>query len=139
MVTFSPSSSVTDAGAATTGQSSVFRSQQAETQAFLHLLVIQLQHQDPLEPLRNEDFLAQLAQFQSLEQQIIMTQQNDAILLSSTLASASSLIGRMVTVTGAEGNEAGIVESVVVRDGVANVIVNGEEFGLSEIVQVHIF
>lgn len=36
--------------------------------AFLNLLVTQMQHQDPLSPTKNEDFLAQMAQFSSLEQ-----------------------------------------------------------------------
>ena len=36
--------------------------------AFLTLLVTQLQHQDPLEPQADGEFLAQLAQFSSLEQ-----------------------------------------------------------------------
>ncbi|MEZ5316919.1 MAG: flagellar hook capping FlgD N-terminal domain-containing protein [Vicinamibacterales bacterium] len=35
--------------------------------AFLSLLVTQLQHQDPLQPQANGEFLAQLAQFSSLE------------------------------------------------------------------------
>lgn len=35
--------------------------------AFLQLLVTQLQHQDPLDPQDNSEFLAQLAQFSSLE------------------------------------------------------------------------
>lgn len=35
--------------------------------AFLRLLVTQLQHQDPLDPQDNSEFLAQLAQFSSLE------------------------------------------------------------------------
>ena len=35
--------------------------------AFLQLLVTQLQHQDPLEPQADGEFLAQLAQFSSLE------------------------------------------------------------------------
>ena len=35
--------------------------------AFLSLLITQLQHQDPLEPQDNSEFLAQLAQFSSLE------------------------------------------------------------------------
>lgn len=36
--------------------------------AFLKLLTVQLQNQDPLEPVKNEDFVAQLSQFSSLEQ-----------------------------------------------------------------------
>ncbi len=43
---------------------------------FLRLLVAQLQHQDPLNPLRNEEFVAQLATFSSLEQLISI---NDAV------------------------------------------------------------
>jgi flagellar basal-body rod modification protein FlgD len=37
---------------------------------FLNLLVAQLQHQDPLDPVKNEQFVAQLATFSSLEQLI---------------------------------------------------------------------
>ena len=37
---------------------------------FLQLLVAQLQHQDPLNPVKNEQFVAQLATFSSLEQLI---------------------------------------------------------------------
>jgi len=35
---------------------------------FMQLLITQLQHQDPLKPLENQDFLAQLAQFNALEE-----------------------------------------------------------------------
>jgi flagellar basal-body rod modification protein FlgD len=37
-------------------------------EAFLQLLVTQLQHQDPMEPQKDGEFIAQLAQFSSLEQ-----------------------------------------------------------------------
>lgn len=36
-------------------------------QEFLRLLVAELQHQNPLEPLKDRDFMAQLAQFSSLD------------------------------------------------------------------------
>jgi flagellar basal-body rod modification protein FlgD len=44
--------------------------------AFLRLLTLQLQNQDPLDPVSNEDFVAQLAQFSSLEQ---LTSINDSL------------------------------------------------------------
>ena len=47
--------------------------------AFLNLLVTQLQHQDPTQPQADGEFLAQLAQFSSLEQLQQMNQKLDAL------------------------------------------------------------
>jgi flagellar basal-body rod modification protein FlgD len=56
---------VNNAGA---GKSGIALSQaQVDKQTFLNLLVTQLKSQDPFDPIENEDFLAQLAQFSSLE------------------------------------------------------------------------
>ena len=41
---------------------------------FLELLVTKLQYQDPLNPMEDEDFIAQLAQFSSLEQLSVTVQ-----------------------------------------------------------------
>ncbi len=63
---------------------------------FLRLLVTQLQNQDPLEPLKNEEFVAQLAQFNALEQ---MQSLNKSIGLLGNLQimqATSSLIGKNV-------------------------------------------
>jgi flagellar basal-body rod modification protein FlgD len=51
--------------------------------AFLQLLVTQLQHQDPMQPQDDSQFLAQLAQFSSLEQ---LTEMNKSIQQLVTLA-----------------------------------------------------
>lgn len=70
---------------------------------FLKLLVAKLAHQDPLSPVEDEDFVAQLAQFSSLEQ---LSNMNENLLqdiqwnylLSQTISNtmATSLIGRTV-------------------------------------------
>jgi flagellar basal-body rod modification protein FlgD len=123
--------------AASSTQNAALRATQSSTQEFLNLLVTQLQNQDPLEPMKDENFLAQLAQFQTLEQSITMTQQNKTILLSSTLGSASALIGRGVNVQTADGTTAqGKVDSVVVKDGEAKIVVGGAEYALSDIQSV---
>ena len=129
-------SSVNPSASEHAGRSGAFTSEEDQTQAFLQLLVIQMQNQDPLDPMKNEDFLAQLAQFQSLEQQIALTKQNSTIILSTTLSSANSLIGRTVKVLGAEDEITGVVKSVVVRDGVARIVLDEEEYGLGDIISV---
>lgn len=70
---------------------------------FLELLVAQLAHQDPLDPMENTEFVAQLAQFSSLEQ-LMGVNSNLGMLQTAELASANSqataLIGREVEATG---------------------------------------
>ena len=51
----------------------------ANEQTFLKLLVAQMQHQDPTQPQDGTQFVTQLAQFSSLEQQIAIRQDMDAL------------------------------------------------------------
>src|SRR6185295_11678278 len=71
--------------------------------AFMKLLVDQLKNQDPLDPQKNGDTIAQLAQFSSLEQMqelndnivgLAVLQQSNALL--SQLTDSSALIGKSV-------------------------------------------
>jgi flagellar basal-body rod modification protein FlgD len=70
---------------------------------FLHLLVVQLQHQDPMNPISDQNFTAELAQFSSLEQ---LTQVNKNLQglggIQQQLVNAQTLnlLGRRVLVPG---------------------------------------
>lgn len=69
--------------------------------AFLQLLVTQMQNQNPLDPQENGEFVAQLAQFSSLESMQSLNGSVNSILQgfqSSTALQASSLVGRNVVV-----------------------------------------
>ncbi len=44
------------------------RNQSMGRDQFMHILLTQLTHQNPLEPLKDQDFIAQMAQFSSLEE-----------------------------------------------------------------------
>lgn len=81
---------------------------------FLKLLVAQLENQDPMNPQENGDFVAQLAQFSSLEEAQNLTQSFDGFasnFQSSQHLQATSLVGRPVHVasdTTLLGNEGAI-------------------------------
>ncbi|MBD8494761.1 flagellar hook assembly protein FlgD [Pseudomonas syringae] len=69
--------------------------------AFLQLLVTQMKNQNPLDPQDNTQFVAQLAQFSSLESMQNLTGTVDSIATiykSSQALQASSLVGRSVIV-----------------------------------------
>lgn len=80
-------------------------SQNLGKEDFLHLLTVQLRYQDPLNPMENTDFIAQMAQFSSLEQLQNMNQSLEQGLgseeqLHSAFKNnlATSLVGRTVEV-----------------------------------------
>ena len=78
---------VTAVSNSTTGSSASATAQPLDRDAFLKLLVAQLQYQDPMKPMEDTAFIAELAQFSSLEQM-----QN----LNDNLSPLMSLIEPMV-------------------------------------------
>ena len=72
---------------------------------FLKLMVAQLKNQDPMNPTDSSQFLAQTAQFTSLEKLTDVADQTSQALSAQLAFGASVLVGRSVTYTGADGAE----------------------------------
>ena len=67
--------------------------------AFMQILVTQMQNQDPTKPMEDREFIAQMAQFSSLEQMQNMTKAMEALLFSqqqSQLMDFSTFVGKEV-------------------------------------------
>ena len=99
--------------------------------AFLGLLVAQMKYQDPLEPTSNTEFVAQYAQFSSLEQM-----QNMANTME--LTRASSMVGKVVVVntTDSAGRETqieGRVDYVTYENGKSYVSIDGGLYSLDDV------
>ena len=89
----SSNSAAPPATTATTGNSAAAHDPAAglaNEQTFLKLLVAQLQNQDPMQPQDGLQFVTQLAQFSSLEQNLQMRQDLDAILKTLTTNTGNS-------------------------------------------------
>jgi len=104
-----------DVSSATSGISDLDIRRKQETQpkenelgqtAFLELMITQLSNQDPLSPQDNGDFIAQLAQFSSVEGIQRLNENFDSFannFASNRALQASSLVGSAVTVPGDSG------------------------------------
>jgi flagellar basal-body rod modification protein FlgD len=99
---------------------------------FLKLLITQLQHQDPTSPVDDKDFIAQMAQFSSLEQITNMSagfQKLSGLLASSQ---AEQVLGKTVEIQDGDNLVRGVVDKVVRGDDPL-VSVNGSIYEYSQI------
>lgn len=99
--------------------------------AFLQLLVAQMQYQDPLEPTSNTEYISQYAQFSQVEQM-----QNMAA--STELARAGSLVGQEVyikttTSSGETKYVQGKVDYVVYENGKAYLSIDEQLYSLEDL------
>ena len=95
---------------------------------FLKLFVAQLQHQDPMNPMNDSEFMGQMASFSTLEQVSNLATANARIADNLAASHAIGLIGRTVTWTDeADAAHTGVVEKVSQTDGKPVLTVSGTE------------
>ncbi len=115
---------------------------------FLSILVAQLKNQDPTAPMDNAQFVAQMAQFSSVEQLISINEKMDKMQgsMDTSLGGASELIGKKITwlnektdaKTGATTStyESGTAESIILKDKVLYAQVGEDAIPLSLVTKV---
>lgn len=83
---------------------------------FLKILLTQLQFQDPMKPVDNEQFIAQLAQFTALEVNRQQSEKVDSLLSIESVNQSLSLIDKTVQI-GTNGGASGTVTAVTYSSG----------------------
>ena len=97
---------------------------------FLKLLIAQLTHQDPTNPMKDTEFVSQLATYSGLEQQMTMNKNMETLIMQqsmTTAAQATSLIGSIISYTDEDGNyRMGQVAFLDITGGEISLILNDE-------------
>ena len=110
---------------------------------YMKLLISQLQHQNPLEPLTNNEMAAQMAQFSSLEQLESVNKNFAEVLGALQQGYANSLLGKQVSFKPADSDNelfeaiSGVVEQVTPQgDNGVSLLVQDHQVSLHDILSV---
>jgi len=102
---------------------------------FLKLLITQLSFQDPTAPMQDREFIAQMAQFSSLEQMTSMSSDFARLTAMISGSEASSALGRNVEILHGDRIIQGEVQAVT-RGDTPQVMVNGIYYNWDQVVKV---
>jgi len=103
---------------------------------FMKLLLAQMGNQDPLKPMEDKEFIAQLAQFNSLEQMQQVNKGVQELATAQQMTDANLLLGRQVQAFGAEGVITGEVRAVTMVSGKPMLRIGTEEVALSDVSRI---
>jgi flagellar basal-body rod modification protein FlgD len=109
--------------------------QTLDQQDFLRLLVTQLTAQDPLNPVKDTEFIAQMAQFSALEQTQALQAEVTRLRAEQQFAQAGALLGRAVTVQLSRDTapQRGTVTDVAMLAGTPQIVIDGQAYELDKL------
>ena len=102
---------------------------------FLRILLTQLAHQDPTAPMQDTEFIAQMAQFSSLEQMTNLAADFSRMARMFNSTEAAGALGNAVEIALGDETIQGVVEAVT-RDEMPQVLVNGRFFNWDQVVTI---
>ncbi|MCX7786247.1 MAG: flagellar hook assembly protein FlgD [Spirochaetes bacterium] len=102
---------------------------------FLKLLVTQLSHQDPTQPMEDREFIAQMAQFTALEQITNLNKEFSSVARLIATSQAVGLLGRTVEIADGESLVRGTVREVLGGES-PQLLVNNRYYDYSAVKRV---
>ena len=113
-------------------------SSQVATTEFLTLLTIQLQNQDPIDPVKQEEFIGQLSQFSMLEGVENLNSSFESMLKLQEISQGLDLVGKHVDYLDIETGEidSGRIDELFVDQGIVNLTINGKPISVDLIAGV---
>jgi flagellar basal-body rod modification protein FlgD len=132
--TIDPTTAPTDAAAAATAGS---QKSLLDPQAFLQLLVAQLQYQDPTNPVDTSSFMNQTAMLSQVQTMTSMSSTLTSLASAQQAQAATSLIGKQITYANSSGIQVkGIVDSASILATGATLHVGDTSVPLSGVLEV---
>ena len=135
----SPVSTVSGASSQNNSDTTKLLFKEVGPETFLKLLIAELQHQDPLNPMNNSEMVQQLNQIYQLQANMKLVDAFEALGMTQNVASAMSLLGKTVQGLAESGQTiTGTVERVSFADGDAQLHIGSEIIRLKNITEVAI-
>ncbi|WP_309723449.1 flagellar hook capping FlgD N-terminal domain-containing protein [Armatimonas sp.] len=108
-------------------------------QDFLTLLTTQLRNQDPLSPMSNEEFIAQMAQISTLESSLDMGKQLTTLINAQQRTQALQMVGHDVDYMpeGGDVAKSGRVSAVILKNDLPVLMINGEQIPYTNVQSIH--
>lgn len=105
-------------GSSSSSSSTTDRFQELDSQAFLKLMIAELQSQDPLNPMDNAQMLEQISQIRAITSNDELSKSIESLQIGQSMSTASGLLGKTITGQDVLGEEVtGVVDKVVFEDG----------------------
>ena len=102
---------------------------------FLKILLTQLAHQDPTAPMEDKEFIAQMAQFSSLEQMTNMAADFSRMARMLRNTEASGILGKAVEIEQEGEMVQGVVQAIT-REEMPQILVNGKLYQWDQVTTV---
>ncbi|HWA26038.1 MAG TPA: flagellar hook capping FlgD N-terminal domain-containing protein [Lacunisphaera sp.] len=110
-----------------------------DSEDFMKLLAVQFQSQDPMKPMEDSAFIAQMAQFSALEQSNSLVKEMGLLRADQQNIAAAGFLGRTVTVEDADGLPViGQVSAVETTDQGPALVIDGAKYQLSSVLRVEL-